>query len=217
MSSRCTTRKPAASHTFFPPASSSGSTGPPGAAIPIVAPGAIARGLMSRGPAALGERPKTQLSGICISGGHLFDFARPWLAARAASRRLPRLEITVVGRAAEVVAAARPAARSDRRRFIGEAGPLGQTELAAALIGEVAELRVLPVELELDRAGRSVALLGDDQLGEPVVLFLRVVDLVAVDERNQIRVLLDRARLAQVAHVGPALVRIALLGAAVQL
>ena len=46
---------------------------------------------------------------------------------------------------------------------------------------------------------------------------LRVVDLVAVDERDQVGVLLDRARLAQVAHVGPALVGIALLGAAVEL
>src|SRR6185503_4475120 len=110
MSSRCTTRKPAASHTFFPPASSRGSTGPPGAAIPIVAPGAIARGLTSR-----------------------------WALT---------LEITLV-------------------RGAAEAGALRQAELAAALVGEVAELRVLPVELELDRAGRAIALFGDDQLGEP--------------------------------------------------
>src|SRR5688572_19532213 len=117
MSSRCATRKPAASHTFLPPASSSGSTGPPGAAMPIVAPGAIARGFVSRG--------------------------------------CPTLEVALVGRAAaEVVATARPAARCARRRFAREACALGQTELAAALVGEVAELRVLAVELELDRAGR---------------------------------------------------------------
>src|SRR5881409_422393 len=179
MSARWATRNPAASHTARPPASSAGCTGPPGAAIPIVAPGAIARGFWSRGGLTL--------------------------------------EIAVVGRADVAVVAPGEAARRAGPAVAAEARALRQAELAAPLVGEVAELRVLAVELEPERAGRTVALLGDDQLGEPAVLLLRVVHLVAIDERDQVGVLLDRARLAQVAHVGPALVGIALLGAAVQL
>src|SRR6266403_540673 len=174
MSARWTTRNPAASHTARPPASSAGCTGPPGAAIPIVAPGAIARGFWSRGGLTL--------------------------------------EIAVVGRADVAVVAPGEAARRAGPAVAAEARALRQAQLAAPLVGEIAELGVLSVELEPERAGRTVALLGDDQLGEPAVLLLRVVHLVAVDERDQVGVLLDRARLAQVAHVGPALVGVELLG-----
>ena len=61
----------------------------------------------------------------------------------------------------------------------------------------------------------AVAVLGDDQVGDPLALGLLVVVLVAVDEHHEVGVLLDRAGLAQVREHGP-LVR-ALLDAAVEL
>src|SRR5436309_7100569 len=66
---------------------------------------------------------------------------------------------------------------------------------------EVLEAGGLAQEDELDGAGLAVAVLGDDQLREPLVLFGGGVDLVAVDERHHVGVLLDRARLAQVGEL----------------
>ena len=64
-------------------------------------------------------------------------------------------------------------------------------------------------------AEAAVAVLGDDHVGDPLALGLLVVVLVAVDEHDEVGVLLDRARLAQVGE-HRALVR-ALLDAAVEL
>ena len=45
---------------------------------------------------------------------------------------------------------------------------------------------------ELDRVGRAVAVLGEDDLGDPLLLgLLAVVVLVAVDEEDEVRVLFD--------------------------
>src|SRR3546814_12892604 len=69
------------------------------------------------------------------------------------------------------------------------------------VVAQVVEARVLAEELELDRPGRAVSLLADDDLGQPLVLrvFLVVV-LVAVDEDDHVRILLDGAGFAQVRH-----------------
>src|SRR5215207_8402669 len=63
---------------------------------------------------------------------------------------------------------------------------------------EVRELRVAFEEGELLGAGGAVAMLGQEHLGEALVGRVVVVVLVPVDERDQVGVLLDRARLAQV-------------------
>src|SRR5262249_25639210 len=84
-----------------------------------------------------------------------------------------------------------------------------------ARLREILEARVLPEESELDRSDRPVALLADDDLRHALVRSLLVVYLVAVDEQDHVRVLLDRTRLAQVRH-DRALVR-PLLQAAVEL
>src|SRR5690606_8306129 len=74
-------------------------------------------------------------------------------------------------------------------------------EAADGVVGQVIEPRVLAEELELDRARRAVSLLADDDLGQSLVRrILLVVVLVAVDEDDHVRVLLDRAGLAQVGH-----------------
>src|SRR5215210_3466370 len=57
---------------------------------------------------------------------------------------------------------------------------------------QVAEGRSLPEKHQLDRAGLAVAVLGNDQLGEPLVLLRGVVHLVAVDERHHVCVLFER-------------------------
>ena len=69
--------------------------------------------------------------------------------------------------------------------------------------GEILEARVLAEEGESHHADRAVALLADDDLGDALVLRLRVVDLVAIDEQDHVGVLLDRARFAQVRHHRP--------------
>src|SRR3546814_5157685 len=75
------------------------------------------------------------------------------------------------------------------------------SEGAEVVVAQVVEARVLAEELELDRPGRAVSLLADDDLGQPLVrrVFLVVV-LVAVDEDDHVRILLDGAGFAQVRH-----------------
>jgi hypothetical protein len=64
---------------------------------------------------------------------------------------------------------------------------------------EVFEARVVGEVGQLDRAGGAVALLGDDDLGFALEVFVfAVVVLLAVDEADDVGVLLDRAGLAQV-------------------
>src|SRR5581483_8455668 len=67
-------------------------------------------------------------------------------------------------------------------------------------VGVVLEARVLAEESELHRADGPVSLLADDDLGDALLRRVRIVDLVAVDEEDEVGVLLDRARLAQVRH-----------------
>src|SRR5436305_12270464 len=57
---------------------------------------------------------------------------------------------------------------------------------------EVAEAGGLAEEDEVDGAGLAIAVLGNDQLGQPLVLLGLVVDLIAVDEGHHIGVLFDR-------------------------
>src|SRR3954454_10589881 len=73
------------------------------------------------------------------------------------------------------------------------------SERGAVLGQQVHELGELAAEDELDAVDRAVAVLGDDELGDARLLgLLRFVVLVAVDEHDQVRVLLDGAGLAQV-------------------
>src|SRR5216684_8258777 len=54
---------------------------------------------------------------------------------------------------------------------------------------------------KVNAPGRTVSLLRDDDLGLALqVLVLAVVVLLAMDEADHVRILLDRARLAQVAQ-----------------
>src|SRR3954466_9313423 len=54
-------------------------------------------------------------------------------------------------------------------------------------------------EGQVDAPDRAVALLADDHLGAPLrLLLVGRVDLIAVDEEDQVGILLDGARLAQV-------------------
>src|SRR5262245_9269098 len=69
---------------------------------------------------------------------------------------------------------------------------------------EVLEPRELVQERELDAADRAVAVLADDDLRDALVLGLRlvlVVDLGAVDEHDEVGVLLERAGLSKVGQL----------------
>ena len=72
--------------------------------------------------------------------------------------------------------------------------------LKAAWIRVILEPRELAAEGELHHSDGAVALLADDDLREPLVGRFGVVHLVAVDEEDHVRVLLDGARLPQVRH-----------------
>src|SRR5207244_13590351 len=50
-----------------------------------------------------------------------------------------------------------------------------------------------PVEVQIDEAGRPVAVLQDDQLGRPVHPVSRVVHLLPVEPEHHVGMLLDRA------------------------
>src|SRR2546421_10086354 len=62
---------------------------------------------------------------------------------------------------------------------------------------QVCELCVSLQERELDPVGRPVPVLGEDHLGQALLVGVLVVVLVAVDEHDEVGVLLDRAGLAQ--------------------
>src|SRR6266568_8700619 len=79
---------------------------------------------------------------------------------------------------------------------------------------QVVEAGVVAAELELDHAGRAVAVLGHDQLGDARPLLTFVV-LRPIKKHDYVRVLFNRARLPKVAQ-DRALVG-ALLGRAAQL
>src|ERR687898_793431 len=68
------------------------------------------------------------------------------------------------------------------------------------------ELGVLLHPGELDLAGRTVAVLADDDLGDALVIRVRVVVFVAVEEHYHVRVLLYGARIAKVGEQGPLVV-----------
>ena len=69
---------------------------------------------------------------------------------------------------------------------------------------------VLGKPLEFHRLGLTVAVLGDDALGQIVVFAVLIVVVVPVEEHDDVGVLLDGARLAQVGEHG------ALVGAALR-
>src|SRR5262245_12155198 len=89
------------------------------------------------------------------------------------------------------------------------------TDLALGTDGSLArsvvvEARVLLPEMQLHGAGRPVALLADDDLGDAFDALVGlgidrpVVKLLPVDEAHDVRILLDGARLAQVGQLRPA-------------
>src|SRR5271166_6546013 len=63
---------------------------------------------------------------------------------------------------------------------------------------KVFELRVLAKEGQLNIAGRTIALLGDDDVGNPFARRVGLVDLLAIDEKDHVGILFNRARV--VAH-----------------
>src|SRR5450830_334696 len=88
-----------------------------------------------------------------------------------------------------------------------EEDPVAGLPLSVALIdGQVtrvvAKFRVHPHPREADRADGAVTLLADNDLGGTFVRRIGVVHLVAVQEYDHVRILLDSARFAQVGHDG---------------
>src|SRR5271169_5219177 len=64
----------------------------------------------------------------------------------------------------------------------------------------VFELGVLAQEGELHIAGRAVALLGDDDIGDALARGIGLVHFFAVNQKNQVRILLEAARFAKIRH-----------------
>src|SRR5690606_4473059 len=69
----------------------------------------------------------------------------------------------------------------------------GLLAAAEVILGEVFKAGVLAEEGQPAGADGAVALLADDHLGDALVLGILVVDLVAVDEQDDVGVLLDGA------------------------
>ena len=82
---------------------------------------------------------------------------------------------------------------------------------APTAAGVVGEGHVVAEKDEREVAGRAVALLGDDDVGDALALGLLVVELLAVEEDDDVGVLLDRARVAQVGQLRLAQLALALL------
>src|SRR4026207_128581 len=83
------------------------------------------------------------------------------------------------------------------------AGPEVGLEGLGLALGEALERSVLGDERHLDLAGRPVALLADDDVGDPIALLrLQAVALRPVQEEDHVGVLLQRAGLPQVRQLG---------------
>src|SRR5688572_28072100 len=80
---------------------------------------------------------------------------------------------------------------------------------------QVVEAGVASLEPRLHRVDGAVAVLADDDLRDVLLLGLLVVDLFAVDEDDEVGVLLDGARLAEVRQLWSLV--LAVLQAAVEL
>src|SRR5690606_5014093 len=63
---------------------------------------------------------------------------------------------------------------------------------------EVGKARRAIEEAQVDRANGTVPVLGDDELGDALLVGVLIVVLVAVDEHHDVGVLLDRAGFAEV-------------------
>ncbi len=63
---------------------------------------------------------------------------------------------------------------------------------------EIFEPGILPAERQSKIADLAVSVLGDDDVGLPFLGRFIVVDLIAVDKHNEIRILLDRAGFTQI-------------------
>ena len=68
---------------------------------------------------------------------------------------------------------------------------------------EIGELGKPFEEGELLGSDRPIAVLGEDDLREPLVVGLLVVVLVAVEEHDEVGVLLDRSRFTQIRERRP--------------
>src|SRR5512143_2649125 len=77
---------------------------------------------------------------------------------------------------------------------------IGRRNLVGTWLRQRFEARVFAEEGQPHRADRAVTLLADDAFGRPLVLRVRIVDRVAVDEQDDVRILFDGARFAQVGH-----------------
>src|SRR3954447_19338701 len=89
---------------------------------------------------------------------------------------------------------AAPYGRASHGRTASHGARAGELALAV----HVGELRVARQECEHDLADGPVAVLGDDDVGLTRALGVAVVVLVAVDEHDEVGILLDLTRLAQV-------------------
>src|SRR5690349_24268276 len=78
------------------------------------------------------------------------------------------------------------------------APPFAQSVLLAAVeilcARKIVELRELPMEREPNGSDRTVTLLADDDFSSALVGAVRVIDFVAVDEKDDVGVLFDCTR-----------------------
>src|SRR5438132_10738057 len=95
-----------------------------------------------------------------------------------------------VPRATAVPRLAKPARHAEvRARRASLRRPLLGRELTVLEPGEFGE------ERQLDGVHWPVPLLGDDDLGDALIVAILDVDFLAIDEGDDVRVLLDRTRL----------------------
>ena len=110
--------------------------------------------------------------------------------------------------------AGRDSGRPSRRSIATGRGCSGELRTGSPAVvdrlgdgGEVLEPGEVLEEGQLDGAGRAVAVLGDDQLGD-ARLVVGVVVLGPVEQEDDVGVLLDGTRLAEVGHPGAAVLAV---------
>src|SRR4030095_12489342 len=107
--------------------------------------------------------------------------------------RITRARSCVVGMSPSATSSGTLDAGAARRSAIALTASSVLCGLVRARRREVLESRVFAEECQAHGADRPVALLADDDFGDSFFLRFGVVHLVAIDEQDNVRVLLDRA------------------------
>src|SRR5688572_9615168 len=139
-----------------------------------------------------------------IPGGVVVPRRNSWIARKLLFRASRSTRATVLRTIAMSQVASRKSQVTCRWQVMGRSPylqrPTGDLSLSTGALREIGESRLFTEERQAHNPGRPVPLLRDNQLCDPGVGTVRilVVHIVTIDQADDVGVLLERSRFAQV-------------------